>query len=124
MIDLHALLLVLQAQVHDWRPVDILVTSLLTLVTGIVTWILRTVLRHQDDNVKFGMTLYGVDGKNGHSSAIRALKAAVEILGDEFSDISHDIKAIKRHVGMTDDFGPRRKQRHRDPEDAEDDRRG
>lgn len=122
---LAALTALLQSVASDWRPVDILVTSLLTIVTGLVTWILRTVLRHQDDNTEFRMTLWGKDGKNGHSSAIRYLRKAVDELDGTLNEMGHDIKAIKHHVGLSDDSGPRRRSRPRSTDDdAEDDRRG
>jgi hypothetical protein len=73
----------LQAVVTNWnlRAIDILITILLTVLIGLSTWALKTVLTHADKFEKVNESLskvtqqiWGVDGNNGHASEIREIK--------------------------------------------------
>ncbi len=100
---------------------DILLTALMTIITGLTTWILRTVLKHQDDNTEFRMTLWGKDGKNGHASAIRNLRRAVEQFERSYRDLFHRVRGIEKHLRIGEpESGEHEKYRDRD--DPEDDR--
>lgn len=61
----------LQQVVVDWgiRPIDILVTVLLLVVSALSSWTLRTVLQHQDDVTKLKAKT-GLEGGNGHQAML------------------------------------------------------
>lgn len=63
------------------RAIDILITILLTVLIGLSTWALKTVLAHadkfEDVGTKLGrldQQIWGADGRNGHASDIRDIK--------------------------------------------------
>lgn len=63
------------------RAIDILITILLTVLIGLSTWALKTVLTHADKFESVGKSLdrinqqiWGADGRNGHASEIREIK--------------------------------------------------
>lgn len=63
------------------RAIDILITVLLTVLIGLSTWALKTVLTHADkfEDVgtklsKLNQQIWGADGRNGHASEIREIK--------------------------------------------------
>jgi hypothetical protein len=73
----------LQAVVTNWnlRAIDILITILLTVLIGLSTWALKTVLTHaakfekvNESLSKVTQQIWGVDGNNGHASEIREIK--------------------------------------------------
>ena len=82
------------------RVIDVLITVLLTVLIGISTWALRTVLTHADrfEKVeaslgKISQQVWGVDGRNGHTSELRDLNKSI---GDLERIIARLIRRVDR----------------------------
>lgn len=122
-----ALLMSAQSAVADWRPVDILVTSLLTIVTGLVTWILRTVLQHQDDVTRLKDRV-GLTGDNGHHKKLeehsRALRDLEEDLTGAWRRFDRLIMQVIRRLDRLEQHARLPRAGRDADDDTEDDRRG
>lgn len=147
-----AALLVLQSQVSDWRPVEIMTTVLLAILGVLSTWVLRTLLAHAKKfgavqrlhaqefteltdslNRRFGsidtsltqmrQQLWGVDGRNGHTSDLRAIKSALRDIDRYLERMHYRMSRVEEKLGLQS--GEHEKYRGgRGDDDTEDDRRG
>lgn len=82
------------------RVIDVLITVLLTVLIGISTWALKTVLTHAerfervDASIgKIGQQIWGVDGRNGHTSELAELNHSI---GDLHRIIARLIRRVDR----------------------------
>jgi hypothetical protein len=89
------------------RAIDILITILLTVLIGLSTWALKTVLTHADRFEQVGVALgkinqqlWGVDGKNGHASEIREFSRAARRIERAVSRLSWRVQRLEERAGL------------------------
>lgn len=107
------------------RAIDILITILLTVLIGLSTWALKTVLTHADrfedvgkSLVKISQQLWGVDGKNGHASEIREFSRAARRIERAVSRLNWRVQRLEERAGLPSG----EHERYSDSDDTEDDR--
>ena len=79
---------------------QILVTTLLTIVIGLNTWLLKTVLDLLRATAKISQQIWGVDGNNGHASDIRGFRKALREIGDLFTDLDYRVRRLEERHGV------------------------
>jgi len=102
------LLLSLQVSANwNLRAIDILITILLTVLIGLSTWALKTVLTHADKFEKVSgelgavrQQLWGVDGKNGHASELRDLKRSFRRIERYLLKLGTRVQRVEDKVGV------------------------
>lgn len=106
------------------RAIDILITILLTVLIGLSTWALKTVLTHADrfEKVteslgKINQQLWGVDGQNGHASEIRQIKKSFRRIEQYILRLDMRVQRIEEQSGHPPGEHPR----YESDDDAEDD---
>jgi hypothetical protein len=122
------LLLSLQvASSWNLRAIDILITILLTVLIGLSTWALKTVLTHAERFEKVGdqlgrinQQLWGADGRNGHASEIRDIKKSFRRIEHYLSRLDWRVQRLEERQGLPS--GEHEKFRSGD-DDTEDDSR-
>jgi hypothetical protein len=123
------LLLPAQAVATNWnlRAIDIVITILLTLLIGLSSWALKTVLAHAakfervDGGIaKINQQLWGVDGQNGHASDIRQINRSFRRIEHFLQRLDWRVQRLEERTGIPsgehDKFDG--------SDDPEDDRRG
>lgn len=122
------LAVVQQSATATWnlRAIDILTTILLTVLVGLSTWALKTVLAHavifgevNKSLGKINQQLWGVDGQNGHNSEIREIKKSFHRIERYIIRLDSRVQRLEDKTGHTHD-----RDRLPDDDDPEDDRRG
>jgi len=123
-----ALLALVQQPPASWnlRAIDILTTILLTVLIGLSTWALKTVLTHADrfDSVNkslgtINQQLWGVDGKNGHASEIREIKQSFRRIERYVLRLDYRMQRLEESHGHPSG----EHERFESDDDKEDDRR-
>lgn len=91
----------------DLRAIDILITILLTVLIGLSTWALKTVLTHADRFEKVDTSvnrvtqqIWGVDGKNGHASELRDLKRSFRRIERYLMRLGSRLDRVEDKVGL------------------------
>ena len=89
------------------RAIDILITILLTVLIGLSTWALKTVLTHAERFEKVGdqlgrinQQLWGVDGKNGHHSEIREFSRAARRIERRLQRMEWRMSRVEERAGL------------------------
>lgn len=93
---------------------QILVTTLLTIVIGLSTWTLKTVLRQESDVTQIKQQIWGRDGRNGHSSELKDLKSSFSRIEKYLTRLGFRMLRVEEKLGI--DSGE-----HRRPDDPEGD---
>jgi len=123
-----ALLMLQPPASWNLRAIDILTTILLTVLIGLSTWALKTVLSHAErfETVNKSLStinqqLWGVDGKNGHASEIRDIKRSFRRIERYILKLDYRIQRVEEQTGHPSGEHARFE---RDPDgDQEDDQR-
>ncbi len=124
------LLFVLTQVATSWnlRAIDILITVLLTVLIGLSTWALKTVLTHAErfemvGNAlgKINQQLWGVDGQNGHASEIREIKRSFQRIERFLSRLDWRVQQLEERHGYPSGEHPKY---GGGDDDSEGDRRG
>jgi hypothetical protein len=110
------------------RAIDILITTLLTVLVGLSAWALKRVLEYGERFEEVGKSLlrisqqiWGVDGKNGLASESREFSRAARRIEHAISRLSWRVTRLEERAGLPS--GEHERYRS-DDDDAEDDRRG
>jgi hypothetical protein len=102
------------------RAIDILITILLTVLIGLSTWALKTVLAHAgkfatvDEKLgKIGQQLWGVDGRDGHTSELKELNESIDGLKHSITRLIRRVDRIDYHLKLPE-FRERREDKEED----------
>ena len=110
----------LQSTTWSLRAIDVLITILLTALIGLSTWALRTVLTHAErfEDVdkalgKINQQVWGVDGRNGHTSELQDLHRSLSGIERSISRLIRRVDRIDYHLKLPE-FRDRRDDKEED----------
>lgn len=86
---------------------DILTTVLLAVLLGVSGWALRTIFKLSDavgaidkSVAKVSQQLWGVDGKNGHSSELRQLNDGIDKIQKSLNTMYRRVDRLEYHLKL------------------------
>lgn len=86
---------------------EILVTTLLTIIIGLNTWMLKTVLDLLRATARLSQQVWGVDGQNGHASELRSLRKSFNRIERYISKLGFRLQRVEERLGMDSGEHPR-----------------
>ena len=117
---IEAAIATVQGTTWNLRAIDVLITILLTVLIGLSTWALRTVLTHAErfEDVdkalgKINQQVWGVDGRNGHTSELRDLHTSLNGIERSISRLIRRVDRIDYHLKLPE-FRDRRDDKEED----------